>query len=363
MYDVIIAGAGPAGATLARLIGRSHKVLLIERRGLLEKYRDNSPVKCCGGLLAPDAQNMMAHFGLGVPLDVLVGPQLFTVRTIDVKNGSEKYYQRHYINMDREGFDRFLVSLIPSTVDMRCNSLVKKVEPGAGEGRVIFSQGGREYQEKARYIIAADGASSAIGRHLLAKHQCSRVYIAVQEWFHTREALPYYSVIFDDEISDFYSWTIPKGDYLIVGAALAPGKGARQAFELLKGKLQARGFNLEKPLRKNGALLLRPMSVNHLHFGLENLAFIGESGGFISPTSAEGLSYAFKSARAFAESLYDNNDDAVNAYKRKGKNLRKNILLKLAKLPFMYNPLLRKLVMKSGIKTMEIYGQDGISRS
>jgi len=33
MYDVIIVGGGPAGATLSRLIGKRYKVLLIEKRG------------------------------------------------------------------------------------------------------------------------------------------------------------------------------------------------------------------------------------------------------------------------------------------------------------------------------------------
>jgi flavin-dependent dehydrogenase len=32
MYDVAILGAGPAGSTLARLIGDQYKVLIIEKR-------------------------------------------------------------------------------------------------------------------------------------------------------------------------------------------------------------------------------------------------------------------------------------------------------------------------------------------
>jgi geranylgeranyl diphosphate/geranylgeranyl-bacteriochlorophyllide a reductase len=356
MFDVAIVGAGPAGATLARLIGKSHRVLLLERRKLLEKYREHSPVKCCGGLLAPDAQNMLAHFGLGVPHEVLVGPQLFTVRTIDVRNGKERYYQRHYINIDRERFDRFLVSLVPSAVDIRCACHVKRVEPGVGEGKVIFSSGGREYEERARYIVAADGAASTIMRRFIAAHRFPKAYIAIQEWFPTHEALPYFSVIFDEGISDFYSWTIPKDGYLIVGAALAPGAGASRAFELLKSRLHGLGFSLGKAMRREGSFLLRPMSLGHLNFGIESLAFIGEAGGFISPTSAEGLSYAFRSALAFSEALLSGADDAVSAYMKKGKDLRRDIILKLAKMPFMYNPLLRRAVMTSGIRAMEIYG-------
>jgi len=63
MYDVAIIGAGPAGATLARLIGRQYRVLLVEKRRL-DGPQTFSLGKCCGGLLAPDAQAMLSRLGL-----------------------------------------------------------------------------------------------------------------------------------------------------------------------------------------------------------------------------------------------------------------------------------------------------------
>ena len=45
-YDLIIVGAGPAGSTLARLVGTERSVLLLDGQ-----FRN----KPCGGLLAPDA--------------------------------------------------------------------------------------------------------------------------------------------------------------------------------------------------------------------------------------------------------------------------------------------------------------------
>jgi flavin-dependent dehydrogenase len=80
MYDVAIIGAGPAGATLARLIGKKYKVLLIDKRQLIDLPESFSSRKCCGGLLAPDAQRMLSKLGLGLPKSVLEEPQLFVVR-------------------------------------------------------------------------------------------------------------------------------------------------------------------------------------------------------------------------------------------------------------------------------------------
>ncbi|MDD4238566.1 MAG: FAD-dependent monooxygenase [Desulfotomaculaceae bacterium] len=55
MYDIAIIGAGPAGATLARLIGHQYRVLLLDKRNLDMERREDSIIKCCGGLVAPDA--------------------------------------------------------------------------------------------------------------------------------------------------------------------------------------------------------------------------------------------------------------------------------------------------------------------
>ena len=88
---------------------------MVEKRILEGDFIKRS--KCCGGLLAPDAQKMLAKLGLGIPQNVLTGPQMFSVKTIDFDNRIERFYQRHYINVDREKLDKWLISLIPDHVE------------------------------------------------------------------------------------------------------------------------------------------------------------------------------------------------------------------------------------------------------
>ena len=96
-------------------------------------------------LLAPDAQQILGRFGLGLPQNILVGPQLFTVRTIDIQNNIEQYYQRHYINIDREKFDKWLVSLLLSEVIVICKAIFKDFEIVNDNIKVQYIQQGKEH--------------------------------------------------------------------------------------------------------------------------------------------------------------------------------------------------------------------------
>ena len=352
MYDVVIVGAGPAGSTLARLIGKKYKVLLLDRRELIEK-QEVSLEKCCGGLIAPDAQKMLAKLGLGVPQKVLVGPQLFTVRTLDLQQNIERYYQRHYINIDREKFDRWLVSILPPTVDVLGVTLFKKYHLENGRYKIHFQNKGKKYTEETRCLIGADGAFSKVRRQIRPDF-VQRTYISIQEWFQASDKQPYFSAIFDEETSDFYSWTIPKEDSLILGATMLPKQNVTDKFQILKKRLGKYGFKFENSIKKNGAFILRPVSTKQIYLGQGNLALVGEAAGWISPTSAEGLSYAFRSALALAKSIEKNPENLIGEYGKNTAKLRINILLKTFKEPFMYNPQLRKAIMKSGLLSMDI---------
>jgi len=74
VYDVAIVGAGPAGSTLARLVGNKYNVLLVDKRVITSSIDGRRFRKCCGGLLAPDAQKMLSQMGLGLPKSVAKEP-------------------------------------------------------------------------------------------------------------------------------------------------------------------------------------------------------------------------------------------------------------------------------------------------
>lgn len=354
VYDWCIVGAGPAGSTVARLLSSYGRVLLLDRRRLDLDFDFSMTGKCCGGLLAPDAQCALAQFGLALPEKTLGGAQLFAVRALDIKYGIERFYQRFYLNLDREAFDRWLAELAVKAGATSCFG----AEWLAFENGVLRYRCDGEYRSaQCRYLIAADGASSTVRRKSISGKNkftgCNNVYVSIQEEYPYDGNSPFFSAFFDSELTDFYGWSIPKKDTVLMGAAFAPGADSIRKFEVLKQRLETRGLKFGNPLRRAGSMLLRPCRTSDIWLGEDNVFAIGEAAGWISPSSAEGFSYAFHSARLLAELFAHNPLPTLQDYRRKSESLFLNLRLKILKSPFMYYPPLRNFIMRTGITAIE----------
>lgn len=350
-YDIAIIGAGPAGVSLARFLNKNYKILIMDRRDLIDK--ENEKMKCCGGLLAPDAQQMLGKMGLAVPSEILVDPQIFLVRTIDFDNNLERYYQRFYFNMNRLFFDKWLLSILPDNVDVALGCRFNTLSENSDGYDIAFMHGNRIFTEKVKLIIGADGACSSVRRQLFGDNDKLKKYISIQEWYETERDTPYYGAIFDSGITDFYSWTISKDNTFIIGSALTPNKEANQKFELLKSKLKKHDFIFGDCRKREGAYILRPKRKDIIT-GNNHAALVGEAGGFISPSSAEGISFALKSSYALARSLEDGMEGFQKRYRKNLSTVLRSISFKQLKGIGMYNKHLRNIIMRTGILSSQI---------
>ena len=359
-YDVVIVGAGPAGANLARLVADSGlRILLID--GQTDKN-----AKPCGGLLAPDAQTILAEMDLTLPRDVLVDPQIFSVRTIDLVPGRTRFYARRYLNMDRLAFDRWLLSLVPYSVNVvrgQCRTVARTSD---GYSLCYRLADGTENTVHTRMVVGADGANSTVRRALLGKRR-DRIlrYVAIQQWFESgSEINPFYSCIFDEQTSPVCSWSVHKDGNMIFGGCF-PQKHCRTRYDEQRARvstLPSFAPLSTKPQKTEACLVCRPRRMRDMITGRDGIFLVGEAAGLISPSSFEGISSALNSSRTLANILIRNSKASIarlsRIYRHATTPLRIKLLGKCIKRIFMYTPLLRRLVMKSGLLTIRVEQSD-----
>lgn len=352
-YDIAVIGAGPAGSTFARLAAKSRlRILIVDGQTSARR-------KPCGGLLAPDAQTALAEMELTLPASVMVDPQIFSVKTLDLRGGLVRYYPRRYLNMDRLAFDRWLLSLVPESVDVihgRCSAIVRN------DSEFVLSVSAEEEERTvyAAVVVGADGADSLVRRTFYGGYGGRRAikrYSAILEWFDADGDAPFYSCIFDEATSPAYSFSAFKNDRLLFGGMFEP-KGCRAAFEEQKKKLSSREdyeMLLSPPLLTEACLVCRPRRMSDFITGTHGAYLIGEAAGFVSPSSFEGISYALRSGRALAEAVCSSWDgDLAARYRKNTRSLRLKLMLKCVKRIAMYEPHLRKLALRSNLFALKV---------
>jgi len=350
MYDVAVIGLGPAGSFFAKYLDNRFRVIAIDKKS---PYDDGGFHKPCGGLLAPDAQKSLSGFSLTLPKDVLVSPQIFSVRTIDVKTGLVRHYQRHYINMDRHRFDLWLINQIPEQhIEAHHHAACTAIAREGNAFRVEYTEKNQRRMIRSKYLVGADGAASVVRRALFPDFHI-RAYLSIQQWFRDTHRTPFYSCVFDSDVTDSYAWGLTKDDCFIFGGAFSTRTGKKD-FETLKEKMRQYGFRLDDPIKTEACFVLRPFGPGNYCYGGDNAFLIGEAAGFISPSSLEGISYAIDSGYLLSQCLSDPSRDPNREYRKATGKIRLKLLSKYLKRPFMYHPLSRKLIMKSGLRSIPI---------
>ena len=351
VYDIAVVGAGPAGTVFVKELAAARpdvKIVLLDGNS-----RDSA--KPCGGLLAPDAQKLLARFDLVLPKSVLEDPQIFAVETIDVSREYVRYYQRHYLNMDRYAFDRWLLSLVPEQVHI-CKGRCKRINKEGSIYTLTVKQGKEETEFSAKAIVGADGGGSVVRRTFFKPMQVQ--YVAIQQWFENNgQKLPYYSCIFDAKTSDSCSWTIHKANFVIFGGAFAK-KNCRKSFDEQKSRLESfLGSSFGEAVKTEACLVSSPRSMKDFCTGKEGVFLLGEAAGFISASSFEGLSSAMLSGKILADAFSEGKKckDVQKTYLKNTRSLRLKLRIKSVKRALLCNPFIRSLIMKSGIQSISPY--------
>ncbi|HSO47538.1 MAG TPA: geranylgeranyl diphosphate reductase [Rhizobiaceae bacterium] len=294
-FDVIVVGGGPAGATAAlRLAKAGRKVLLADREGR---------IKPCGGAIPTRAIR-----DYDIPPDIICA-RINAARIIS-PSGREVEMdigdRGHVAMVDRETFDPWLRQRAQEAgAAYTSASFSGMIRDGDGLVTVTFEEkGGSESRFRARTVIGADGANSAVRRVIFGPNKRPKYVFAYHEIIEApKEMTDGYTpnrcdVVYRGSISpDFYGWVFPHGKQASVGCGSAvKGHDMKAATRQLCADAGLAGARV---IRREGAPLpLKPM--RRWDDG-RNVVLAGDAAGVVAPSSGEGIYYAMLSGELCAD--------------------------------------------------------------
>ncbi|MEL6551044.1 MAG: geranylgeranyl diphosphate reductase [Pseudomonadota bacterium] len=291
MFDVVVVGGGPSGATAAEDLARTgHRVALIDRAGRIKPCGGAIPPRLITDFDIPDAQ-LVAKINTAR----MISP---TQRQVDIpiENG--------FVGMvDREHFDEFLRVRAAESGAERHTGTFLRVDRAGPNPKVIYRD--RQKEEVAletRMIIGADGAKSRVaaaevpgagkGRYVVAYHEIIKAPGKVGSYDPAR-----CDVVYDGAISpDFYGWVFPHGQSASVGM------GTEDMSVDLKARTadlrRASGLEGCETIRKEGAPI--PLKPLDKWDNDRDVVLAGDAAGVVAPSSGEGIYYAMMGGRVAA---------------------------------------------------------------
>ncbi len=329
-YDTVVVGAGPAGIVATLGAARRGSVLLVDSSSL---PRDKS----CGGMLNEYAQDFLGTI-VDIPVGMVRGPQHVHFRYYDWDREIRRPTSLRFLNVDRREFDDWMVSLLPDTVDIVGSCTVTGFTQDENGVRVSVKSDGTQSDIFCANLVGADGARSTV-RRTLGEGSVS-TYVTLQDFCQLEGELePYFDCIYMRGIGDCYaySYVVPKGDHGLVGSVYYPKtKRPHEKQDLTMDVLRKRLPQLGETVKREASVALHVRSAHDVVPGGGRVLLVGEAGGFMSPTSGEGISYAMNSGALAGEAIANfAPTDALAAYRRTAAPITANIRRKLRWLPFM----------------------------
>ncbi|MFR9776928.1 geranylgeranyl reductase family protein [Micromonospora sp. MS34] len=300
-WDVIVVGAGPAGAAAALAARRGGaRVLLVDR---YDFPRD----KACGDGIAAHALDVLAELGVTGAVDGYA--PLPGLRLVGPGGGSvARALPRPAYTVPRRVFDaRLVAAAVAAGAELRRHT-VRRVELRAD--RVVLDE-----ELAARAVVGADGAGSVLRRALGHPVNPDRhLALAIRGYAPALPGPPEQLIVTSSPRWPAYAWSFPIGD----------GRANVGYGEVLRGEPLTRAHLLDRL----AALLpgvdpatvtdLRahhlPLSTHRPAPGRGRVVLAGDALSLINPFTGEGIFYALRSGALAGAAAAGAPDRAARRY-------------------------------------------------
>lgn len=314
--DVLIAGAGPAGAAAAIALARvGARVLMVDRARFPR-------AKPCGDTLNPGA--LAALDTVGVRQDVEARGYALDGMVVTGANGQQvvaQYPNQHALAVRRDVLDALLVERAARAgVEVREGVRVvaplvdTRATPVRVRGAVVSTARGNEAIE-ARWTIAADGRRSALAQPLGLSALASRP----RRW----AVRAYYGGVggCDTRLGEMhvrrghYVGVAPMGGGVVnVCAVTADRSRLARPREFIENVL-AQDAQLRERFaraeRLSDVSCVGPLAVCSRSAGMEGLALAGDAAGFVDPMTGDGLRFAMVGGLLAAHAIHASADHPI----------------------------------------------------
>ncbi|MEU3752637.1 geranylgeranyl reductase family protein [Streptomyces olivoreticuli] len=295
VWDVVVVGAGPAGASAAHAAASAGRRVLLLEKAELPRYKT-----CGGGIIGPSRDALPPGFEL--PLRERVHAVTFSLNGKLSRTRRSKRMLFGLIN--RPEFDAGLVEAAKNAgAEVRTGVTVSRVEqhgPAVPDRRTVAVVLGDGRTVLARAVVGADGSAGRIGAHVGVELEQVDLGLEAEIPVPPTVAEDWAGRVLIDwgPIPGSYGWVFPKGDTLTVGviSERGDGSGTKRYLEDFIARLGLAGF---EPSITSGHLTRCRSDDSPLSRG--RVIVCGDAAGLLEPWTREGISFALRSGRLAGE--------------------------------------------------------------
>jgi len=287
-YDVVVIGAGPAGATLAYELGKKGIGVLVLEKEKLPRY------KCCAGGVTSKAAKLL-DFDISAVAEDVICEVAFAFNLGNPFLG--QHSEPLIYTVMRDAFDRFLMQRAQRLGAMLMDGQrVTQIQLGGDSVEISTA----DSTFRSRLVVGADGAYSIVARELSMNRGLDYITAIESEIVVAEDDLAKWKsrVRIDlGVIPGGYAWVFPKRGQLSIGAGCHASRARHlnRNYQKFLNSLSIGNYTIAR----SGSHLIPTCTEGRLVWQ-DRALLLGDAAGLTDPLTGEGIYNAIQSAQLAA---------------------------------------------------------------